>query len=101
MTNAARLRAMGEERFTKVTNDILRGVPFSQIVRMIKGDWGLFPDVAEMTLNKQIRRFATSLTNVDLGSKTAITKLENIDAKFLGESRIDVVQQLATLNGIY
>lgn len=75
-TKYERLKQLGEEKFQKIVNDLMRGQPAMGVARIIQQEWHDLQDVAEKTLTQQLSRL-----RIDIGKKAfgwrAAKKLEN------------------------
>lgn len=66
-----RLQALGQERWTKILNDLMRGEPAAAVARMVQQDWGEFQDVADKTLTQQMSRLRLAAAEGAFGKKVA------------------------------
>jgi hypothetical protein len=59
-----RLQDLGDEKFGKILNLLMRGEPARRVARMIQQPpptgWGLFQDIGEVTLQKQVTRLRSA-----------------------------------------
>lgn len=105
-----RLQALGEERFTKILNQLQRGEPAMALARTIQlhppEGWGLFQDVAEKTLTQQLNRLREAAAEGLFGSRTAkaiaihgaarIKRLESVSVRALDRLE-ELAEQQRTL----
>lgn len=66
-----RLQGLGEERFNKILNLLMRGEPAMRVAREIQQDWKEFQDVAERTLMQQLKRLRLVAAEGAFGKKAA------------------------------
>ena len=70
-----RLQALGEEPFRKILNALIRGEPAQALARTIQqpppAGWGLFGDVAELTLTQQLNRLRKAAAEGIFGAAEA------------------------------
>lgn len=70
-----RLQNLGEERFGKLLNGLMRGETAMGLARMVQQQppegWGLFQDVAEKTLCQQLNRLRIAAANGMYGAAEA------------------------------
>lgn len=66
-----RLQQLGEDRFQKILNDLMRGVAAMAVARMIQQEWGEFQDVGEKTLTQQVNRLRKAAAEGMFGKKLA------------------------------
>jgi hypothetical protein len=70
-----RLQALGEDKFQKILNLLMRGEPAMGLARTIQQQppkgWGLFQDVAEKTLTAQLNRLRQVAAEGAFGLKAA------------------------------
>lgn len=70
-----RLQALGEEKFGKILNLLMRGEPAMALARTIQAvppkGWGEFSDVAEKTLTQQLNRLRFAAAEGAFGSAAA------------------------------
>lgn len=75
MASYDRLRGLGEERFGKIMNMLLRGESAMGLAREIQAQppkgWGLLQDVAETTLTQQLNRLRIQMAEGTFGPRLA------------------------------
>ncbi len=97
-----RLQALGEEKFKKIVNELMRGTPAMTLARTIQSEWGEFVGVAEKTLTQQLNRLRLTMQEGAFGEEAAQALKENgkIDIKMLKGVSIDVMGELVTLANV-
>jgi hypothetical protein len=84
-----RLQSLGEEKFGKILNQLVRGEPATGVSRMIQHEWKDFQDVSEKTLVQQLNRLrlhaaegmfgkAAAKQLMDGQTPTVIKRIENL-----------------------
>jgi hypothetical protein len=66
-----RLQSLGQEKFQRIVNELMRATPAVMVARLIHQEWGDVHDVAENTLAKQLKRLHTAITNGAFGGDLA------------------------------
>lgn len=70
-----RLQALGDEKFGKILNLLMRGEPAMHVAREMQAQppkgWGLFQDVAEKTLTQQLNRLRMAAAEGAFGKRAA------------------------------
>jgi len=56
-----RLQRLGNEKFQKIVNELIRGIPAIIVARLIQQEWGDYNDVREDTLANQLKRLHTAI----------------------------------------
>lgn len=88
-----RLQGLGEARFTKIRNELLRGIPAMALARTIQMEWGEFTDVAEKSLTQQLNRLRIAMEEEAFGEETA-DSLERSSPRV----RVNILGKEGTLN---
>jgi hypothetical protein len=70
-TKFERLQRLGNEKFQKIVNELMRGIPAIMVARLILREWGDCNDVREDTLAKQLKRLHRAITNGAFGGDLA------------------------------
>ena len=60
-TKFERLQRLGNEKFQKIVNELMRGIPAIMVARLILREWGDCNDVREDTLAKQLKRLHAAI----------------------------------------
>jgi hypothetical protein len=98
------LQNLGEEKFRRITNQLLRGQPAMNLAREIQGKWGDLNGIAEKTLTQQLTRLkATLIKDGHLGpvQKLALEEAGELNLKLLRKSSIKVLEHLTPMAEIY
>jgi hypothetical protein len=66
-----RLQKLGENKFQKIVNELMRGTPALTLARLIQHEWGDAQDVAEDSLGKQLKRLHIAISNGAFGGDLA------------------------------
>lgn len=66
-----RLKNLGEPRWSKIKNELIRGVPCMNLARQIQMEWHEFNDVAERTLTQQLSRLRIEMQKGIFGEEAA------------------------------
>lgn len=66
-----RFERLGEEKFRTILNTLMRGQSAMGLARLIKTEWGLFPDVSEKTLTQQLNRLRLAAAEGIYGKEAA------------------------------
>jgi hypothetical protein len=95
------LQKLGEEKFTKIRNELLRGTPCMTLAKTIQQEWGDLIGIGEKTLTQQLGRFKDHLIAAGVGAETIKEMIEKKEAKpilkILRKSSIDVLRRLISL----
>lgn len=101
-----RLHTLGEERFGKILNQLMRGEPARGLARLIQMQppegWGLFQDLTEKALSQQLRRLRLAAAEGAFGKKTAqrIEEGATPQIKMLEKVSVRVLDRLEELSDI-
>jgi hypothetical protein len=100
-----RLQGLGEERFRKILNLLMRGESTYAVAREIQAQppkgWGLFQDVAEQTLIQQLNRLRKAGAEGMFGSQTAkkiVAGVKTPQIKLLENTSVRVLERLEELS---
>lgn len=100
-----RIQLLGEEKFRKVLNLLMRGEPAQRLAREMQQQppkgWGLFQDVAEATLTQQLTRLRAAAAEGMFGPKTAKKIVSGVTApqiKLLEHTSVRVLERLEELS---
>ena len=66
-----RLQQLGQIKFTRILNALMRGEPAMTLARQIRTEWGDFGDVAEKSLTQQLSRLRLAASEGMFGEKVA------------------------------
>jgi hypothetical protein len=101
-----RLQELGDEKFGKILNLLMRGEPAMTLAREIQAPppkgWGLFQDVAEKTLTQQLNRLRLAAAEGAFGRKMAksIEAGHKPQIKMLERVSVHVLARLEDLSDI-
>ena len=97
-----KLQALGEAKFGKIKNALMRGTPAMVLARMVQKDWGDFDGVAEKTLTQQLNRLRLQMTEGAFGEEAAkvLKETGKVDIKMLRGARLDVLGDLVALAAV-
>jgi hypothetical protein len=97
-----RLQNLGEEKFGKILNHLVRGKPATQLARDIQQEWGEFTDVAEKTLVQQLNRLRLAAAEGMYGKQAALQIQEGHtpQIKLLAKISVQVLERLEELSDV-
>ena len=94
-----RLQRLSKEKFQKIVNELMRGIPAIMIARLIQREWGDCQNVREDTLAKQLKRLHTAITNGAFGGDLAqeARRKASVRIKLFHGSSLDCLAELIEL----
>ncbi len=94
-----RLQRLGNEKFQKIVNELMRGTPVVMIARLIQQEWGDCQNVRENTLARQSMRLHTAITNGAFGGDLAqeARRKASVRIKLFHGSSLNCLEELIDL----
>ncbi len=97
-----KLQALGEEKFRRLVNELVRGKPAEVLARVVQMEWGDLSDTSEKTLAQQLVRLRASAAEGMFGPEVAkeIAQGATPQIKRLAGISFSAIERMEELSGI-